>query len=211
MPQGPERTAPGPAAIAPEGPAPVGQGGDLIMGGRIVLALRRHRRGLGRRALRAAVGVNNAALHRALTDLVARGQIIRTIGLAPAGDGQIRERALYHVPRCQPGSAFRSPSSPLRYPGGKSKLLRHIAPLLAPALAKAEAFAEPCGGGGSTALWVAENHPKMKIILNDLDPEIAAVWRVVVGDEHEALAARASLADGQARAGLCATAQEGHP
>ena len=66
----------------------------------------------------------------------------------------------------------------LRYPGGKSRMLTHLWPYLEH-LTRGNAYAEPFVGGGSTALKVAENCPKIDIILNDLDSDISNFWKVI--------------------------------
>lgn len=81
----------------------------------------------------------------------------------------------------------------LRYPGGKfEQVIKHISPVLAPALAQVNYYAEIMVGGGSVALWVAQEYPDLRIILNDKDPGVAALWRVCISDEHEELAERVS-------------------
>ena len=62
--------------------------------------------------------------------------------------------------------------SPLRWPGGKSRLRRRIAALL-PAH---ETYVEPFAG----AAWVLlARPPGSREIINDLDPEVANFWRVL--------------------------------
>lgn len=69
----------------------------------------------------------------------------------------------------------------LRYAGGKSRgLAKKIAPRVK--VPKNGTYCEPFCGGASVALLVASAYPKARIVLNDLDPEVAAFWRVVVTD-----------------------------
>jgi DNA adenine methylase len=69
-----------------------------------------------------------------------------------------------------------------RYPGGKSKLLNQIQPWLK----KATLYIEPFVGGGSVALAVAQTNPTVKLIVNDLDPNIFSFWKVVAsGSDSE--------------------------
>lgn len=42
-------------------------------------------------------------------------------------------------------------------------------------------YCEPYVGGGSVAIYVARLRPGMRIVLNDKDPLIASMWRVIVG------------------------------
>lgn len=66
-----------------------------------------------------------------------------------------------------------------RYPGGKSRLLGHLAPWQ-DALADAGAvYAEPFAGGGSTLLAFAARHSGHRLVVNDADPWMAAFWRCV--------------------------------
>jgi DNA adenine methylase len=71
-----------------------------------------------------------------------------------------------------------SPTSPLRYPGGKSRVARRIATLLP----DFEEYREPFLGGGSVFLEVVKLNPEAKFWLNDLYPEVSNFWQVVLGD-----------------------------
>ena len=65
-----------------------------------------------------------------------------------------------------------------RYPGGKVRYKGFILP----ALYRCSGFSiyvEPFVGGGSVALAMAERHPSIKLILNDLDPGMSAFWDLV--------------------------------
>ncbi|MFH2203942.1 MAG: DNA adenine methylase [Elusimicrobiota bacterium] len=168
---------------------------------KVIDALDQYPGGLGLMALRRASGLRNQTFGYALNLLLDRGLVMKKTKLGLAEDEKRRElvrysrasghRGLNHE-RCQPNSRGRlipGPLSVLRYPGGKYKLIKHIAPLLAPSLATAKVFAEPFVGGGSVALWVAANYPRVRLVLNDLDPAIAALWRTLTDTEgHQALA-----------------------
>jgi len=68
----------------------------------------------------------------------------------------------------------------LRYPGGKTRFLNQILPHLvqdAPAT-----FADLFVGGGSVLLAVAKALPHAKLLINDIDDDVAAFWNVVVTD-----------------------------
>lgn len=71
-----------------------------------------------------------------------------------------------------------SPTSPLRYPGGKSRVAKRIATLFP----DFEEYREPFLGGGSVFLEVAKLKPEARFWLNDLYPEVANFWKVVVND-----------------------------
>ena len=68
--------------------------------------------------------------------------------------------------------------SPLRYPGGKSRAVKIIAPLLP----DFEEFREPFLGDGSIFLHVKQNHLSNKFWINDLYPELFKFWAVSQGD-----------------------------
>jgi DNA adenine methylase len=76
-------------------------------------------------------------------------------------------------------------SSLFRYPGGKSRLFSCIYQRVAPLLSSASTYVEPFVGGASIALAIAEQHPKLHLVLNDKDAGIAAMWRVVAGAARE--------------------------
>ena len=67
--------------------------------------------------------------------------------------------------------------SPLRYPGGKSRL----APLLEPWFAShgCRTLFEPFAGGASVSLAAVANRWVDRAVLVELDPAVAAFWRVV--------------------------------
>ena len=62
--------------------------------------------------------------------------------------------------------------SPLRYPGGKSKALSQILPLVPPF----EEFREPFVGGGSVFLSLRQQFPDKKFWINDLYFELYMFW-----------------------------------
>lgn len=63
--------------------------------------------------------------------------------------------------------------SPLRYPGGKSKALKIIAPLIEPNFKE---FREPFVGGGSVFLFLKQNYPEKSYWINDLYFELYCFW-----------------------------------
>ena len=65
-----------------------------------------------------------------------------------------------------------------RYPGGKSKYTKFILPTLYKCTGFS-LYVEPFVGGGSVALAMAAKHPQIKLVLNDLDPGVAAFWDLV--------------------------------
>lgn len=82
----------------------------------------------------------------------------------------------------------------LRYPGGKTKLIDKIMLSLNPLLIIATDYHDPFVGGGSVALHVAQKYPSLKIHLNDKDPNIASLWKMIatgsdadIGALHDSL------------------------
>ncbi len=62
--------------------------------------------------------------------------------------------------------------SPLRYPGGKSRSIKVIAPLIP----DFEEFREPFLGGGSVFVYAKQRYPKKKYWVNDLYFELYKFW-----------------------------------
>lgn len=62
--------------------------------------------------------------------------------------------------------------SPLRYPGGKSRSIKIIAPLIP----DFEEFREPFLGGGSVFVYAKQRFPKKKYWVNDLYFELFKFW-----------------------------------
>lgn len=73
-----------------------------------------------------------------------------------------------------------------RYPGGKSKLLGRILPLIPLKDSPQHTYIEPFVGGGSVALAVAQKWPSVRLILNDSDANIYSFWKVIAcGDDRD--------------------------
>ncbi|MBW4635826.1 MAG: DNA adenine methylase [Iphinoe sp. HA4291-MV1] len=72
-------------------------------------------------------------------------------------------------------STLLNPKSPLRFPGGKSKVLDCLLPLIPTNI---EEFREPMVGGGSMFLAVKTLlEASTKFWINDLNPNVAAFWQ----------------------------------
>ncbi len=69
---------------------------------------------------------------------------------------------------------FKKQLSPLRYPGGKSKLIPYLSTLLNPD--KCKTIISPFVGGGSFELALLESGIAQKLMLNDLDYGIYSLW-----------------------------------
>lgn len=68
--------------------------------------------------------------------------------------------------------------SPLRYPGGKSKAIKSIAPLIP----DFEEYREPFLGGGSVFVYTKQLHPRKKFWVNDLYKELSVLWKMAKKD-----------------------------
>ncbi len=64
--------------------------------------------------------------------------------------------------------------SPLRYPGGKSRAVLQMRLLLPKEF---EEYREPFVGGGSFFIYLRQVYPKLKIWINDLNPELYLFWK----------------------------------
>jgi DNA adenine methylase len=67
------------------------------------------------------------------------------------------------------------------YPGGKGSKLDKLGPHLDSILEGATEFHDVFVGGGGVTLGVARHYPNVRLYVNDLDPWVAARFRVTVG------------------------------
>lgn len=79
-------------------------------------------------------------------------------------------------------ASSRSVLSPLRYPGGKRRLVPYVKALLQANRVEPDLFLEPFAGGASVALELAATGTVEQIALADLDPWIASFWQTVFWD-----------------------------
>lgn len=70
-------------------------------------------------------------------------------------------------------------TSPLRYPGGKTKALRQIIPYLP---ARFSSYREPFVGGGSLFIYLKQAHPHLPVWINDLNRDLYCFWRIAQTD-----------------------------
>lgn len=71
--------------------------------------------------------------------------------------------------------------SPLRYPGGKTKLYPTIKSIIDKNFTSNNCiYIEPFAGGAGLALKLLFNHDVEKIILNDFDPGIYSFWHSIL-------------------------------
>lgn len=75
--------------------------------------------------------------------------------------------------------------SPLRYPGGKGKLYGYVKELIESNDLNGCVYIEPFAGGANVALNLLFNGVANKIILNDFDRSIYAVWFTVLHHTDE--------------------------
>lgn len=77
--------------------------------------------------------------------------------------------------------------SPFRYPGGKTWLVPVVRKWLRQSQ-NPKTLIEPFAGGGIVSLTAAFENLAEKVIMVELDPEIAAVWETVINGDHNWLA-----------------------
>ena len=77
--------------------------------------------------------------------------------------------------------------SPLRYPGGKSKLAPLVEKLMGSAGIDNGVYVEPFVGGGGVALSLLINKKVRKIVINDYDIAIYSVWYAILNETNEFL------------------------
>lgn len=83
--------------------------------------------------------------------------------------------------------------TPLRYPGGKGKLVPYVKKLLEVNSLVDGVYAEPYAGGAAVALELLLQEYVSKIYINDISAGVAAFWRSVL-DDTDALCAAISSA-----------------
>lgn len=69
--------------------------------------------------------------------------------------------------------------SPLRYPGGKGSLGHFVGELITSCRPLPTTYVEPFAGGAGVALRLLYDEYVETVVLNDLDPGVAAFWRLV--------------------------------
>ena len=77
-----------------------------------------------------------------------------------------------------------------RYPGGKTWLVPRVRQWLLSMPRKPRQFVEPFLGGGIISLTVAAEDLAESVIMVELDDEVAAVWKAVLGEEANWLSRR---------------------
>lgn len=80
--------------------------------------------------------------------------------------------------------------SPFRYPGGKTWLVPRIRQWLASLRWEPSVFIEPFAGGAIVGLTVAFEKLAEKVVLVELDEQVAAVWMTILSDNCKWLVER---------------------
>lgn len=80
--------------------------------------------------------------------------------------------------------------SPFRYPGGKTWLVPLVRTWLQQLTFKPKLFVEPFAGGGITGLTVAFEALADRVLLVELDPDVAGVWEAILETSGTRLARR---------------------
>jgi DNA adenine methylase len=80
--------------------------------------------------------------------------------------------------------------SPFRYPGGKTWLVPYVRTWLRSLPVRPSLFCEPFAGGGIVGLTVAFEMLADRVLLIELDSDVAAVWKAILGGDAQWLADR---------------------
>ncbi len=75
--------------------------------------------------------------------------------------------------------------SPLRYPGGKAQLYNYVLKVLESNDLTGKTYFEPFAGGAGLALRLLFSNKVKRIIINDLDPAIYAIWNCILNNTEE--------------------------
>jgi DNA adenine methylase len=78
--------------------------------------------------------------------------------------------------------------SPFRYPGGKTWLVPWIRKWIQALPFRPRNFVEPFAGGAIVGLTVAFERLAQKVVLIELDDDVASVWRTILGNDADWLA-----------------------
>ena len=85
--------------------------------------------------------------------------------------------------------------SPFRYPGGKTWLVPRMRQWLAQQATKPVVFIEPFAGGGILSLTVAFEQLADRVMMVELDDQVAAVWKTILGSNGKWLAEKIATFD----------------
>lgn len=77
--------------------------------------------------------------------------------------------------------------SPLRYPGGKSKLYNLVSDIISLYDEEVDTYAEPFAGGAGIAIGLLLNHQIEKVIINDINIGVYSFWNSICNDTEDFL------------------------
>lgn len=77
--------------------------------------------------------------------------------------------------------------SPFRYPGGKTWLVPYFVNYFNQRQTKCSNFVEAFAGGAIIGLTIASRNLTDKLTINELDPEVSAVWETIFSEDYEYL------------------------
>ena len=80
--------------------------------------------------------------------------------------------------------------SPFRYPGGKTWFIPMLRKWLSSFDNNEITLVEPFAGGGIVSVTAACENLANRILMNELDPEVAAVWHTIFGEDNQWLCDR---------------------
>ena len=80
--------------------------------------------------------------------------------------------------------------SPFRYPGGKTWLIPYIREWLNSFVNRPTLLVEPFAGGGTVSLTTAFENLADRVLMVELDEQVASVWQTILGTNNRWLAAR---------------------
>jgi len=72
--------------------------------------------------------------------------------------------------------------SPFRYPGGKTWFIPTLRKWLKAKACKPTLFIEPFAGGGIASLTVAFENLAEKVLMVEIDEQVAAVWQTIINE-----------------------------
>lgn len=104
-------------------------------------------------------------------------------------EGMVQQRIIPDVPGATPPGPARSHSL-FRYPGGKTWLAPWVRRWLTSMPDRPALFVEPFLGGGVISLTVAMEGLAARVVMSEIDEEVAAVWQTVLGPYARWLSAR---------------------
>jgi DNA adenine methylase len=80
--------------------------------------------------------------------------------------------------------------SPFRYPGGKTWFVPYLRDWLRSLRKRPTVFVEPFAGGGIASLTVAMESLSDRVVMAELDSNVAAVWKVILSNDATSLIRR---------------------